>query len=109
VKENGRGILLRYCFNMYFEGVRKTTKALSQDSRYSDQDMNPGPPEYEAGVLTTRARSSVCSSEDSLRSSELLSGKSTIGIMNLKICMAINKKNATWLIYVLCIKYSSNY
>jgi hypothetical protein len=44
-------------------------------------------------VLTTRARSSVCSSEDSLRSSELLSGKSAIGIMNLKICMAINLKN----------------
>jgi hypothetical protein len=26
---------------------------LSQDSRFSGRDFNPGPPEYEAGVLAT--------------------------------------------------------
>lgn len=30
---------------------------LSQDSRYPGQDLDTGPPEYEAGVLTTRRRS----------------------------------------------------
>jgi hypothetical protein len=34
------------------EEVRKTTKTLSQDSRTPDRDLNPRPPEYEAGMLT---------------------------------------------------------
>jgi hypothetical protein len=38
---------------------RKTTRNLSQDSRSPGQDLNPGPPEYEARDLTTRPRSSV--------------------------------------------------
>jgi hypothetical protein len=28
----------------------------SQDSRYTRRDLNPGPPEYEAGVLSTCPR-----------------------------------------------------
>jgi hypothetical protein len=50
------------CFNYYpsiawrhWEQPRK-----SQDSRSPSRDLNPGPPEYEAGVLTTRPRRSVC-------------------------------------------------
>jgi hypothetical protein len=35
------------------EGMRKTTKNLSQDSQSLGQDLNPGSPEYDAGVLTT--------------------------------------------------------
>jgi hypothetical protein len=35
------------------EGLRKTMIKLSQYSQFLDQDMNLGPPEYEAGVLTT--------------------------------------------------------
>jgi hypothetical protein len=35
--------------------LRKTTQNLNQDSR----DLNPRPPENEAGVLTTRPRRSV--------------------------------------------------
>jgi hypothetical protein len=35
------------------------TKNLSQDSRSPGRDLKPGPPEYEAGVLTTRPRRSV--------------------------------------------------
>jgi hypothetical protein len=31
-------------------------KNLSQDSRCPGRDFNPGPPEYEAGVLITRPR-----------------------------------------------------
>jgi hypothetical protein len=41
------------------DGMRKTTKTLSQDSRSSGRDLNPGPPVYEAGVLTTRTRRKV--------------------------------------------------
>jgi hypothetical protein len=38
---------------------RKTTKPLSQDSRSPGQYLNPRPPEYDEGVLTTRPRRSV--------------------------------------------------
>jgi hypothetical protein len=34
-------------------------KSLSQNSRSPDLDFNPGPPEYEAGMLTSRPRLSV--------------------------------------------------
>jgi hypothetical protein len=34
----------------------ESTKNFSQDSRSADQDLKPGPPEYEAGVLTTLPR-----------------------------------------------------
>jgi hypothetical protein len=36
------------------EGLRISTKNLSQDSRSPGQDFNPGFPEYKAGVLTNR-------------------------------------------------------
>jgi hypothetical protein len=41
------------------EGLRKTMKNLSQDSRSRGRDLNTGLPEYEAGVLTTRTQRSV--------------------------------------------------
>jgi hypothetical protein len=41
------------------EGVRKTTEILSQDSRFPGRDLNPEPPEYETGAMTTRLRSSL--------------------------------------------------
>jgi hypothetical protein len=50
---------LRYYPGTRLEGVRKTTKSLSQDSRSPGRDLNPGPAEYEARVLTTRPRRSV--------------------------------------------------
>jgi hypothetical protein len=34
-------------------------KNRSQDNRSPSRDLNPGAPEYEAGVLTTRSRLSV--------------------------------------------------
>jgi hypothetical protein len=38
------------------EVLRTTTEDLSQDSRSVRRDLNPGLPEYEAEVLTTRPR-----------------------------------------------------
>jgi hypothetical protein len=43
------------------EGLRKAKKNLCQDSRSPGRDMNPGPIEHEAGVLTTQPRRSVAS------------------------------------------------
>jgi hypothetical protein len=39
--------------------MRKTTKFLIQDTPSRRPNFNPRPPEYEAGVLTTRRRLSV--------------------------------------------------
>jgi hypothetical protein len=43
---------LRYYPDICLEGLRKTTK-LSQNSRALARNMNLGPPECKAGVLTT--------------------------------------------------------
>jgi hypothetical protein len=43
----------RHYSNIYLEALKKTTKVLSQDSRYSGQYLNPGLPKHEAGVLIT--------------------------------------------------------
>jgi hypothetical protein len=45
---------VRYYPGICLDGLRKTTESLIQDSRSPDRDLNPGPPEYEAGALTTR-------------------------------------------------------
>jgi hypothetical protein len=45
---------LRYYPDIYLEGFRKTMENLSQDSQFSGQDLNPGPPQYEVGMLTTQ-------------------------------------------------------
>jgi hypothetical protein len=37
-------------------GLRKNTENVSQDSRSAGRDLNQGPPEYEAGMLTTQPR-----------------------------------------------------
>jgi hypothetical protein len=52
----GRDISLRYYSGIFLERLRKTMKSLCQDSRSPGVDLNPGPPAYEAGVLTTRPR-----------------------------------------------------
>jgi hypothetical protein len=44
--------ILSYYPEIRMEGMRKTTKNLSQDSRFRGRDLNPGPQEYEAGALT---------------------------------------------------------
>jgi hypothetical protein len=48
---SGRGLILRYYPAVAWKDWVKPRK-VSQDSSYSGRDFNPGPPEYEAGVLT---------------------------------------------------------
>jgi hypothetical protein len=48
-----------YCSNICLEGLRETTEILSQDSRFLYRDLNPCPPEYNAGVLTIQPRRSA--------------------------------------------------
>jgi hypothetical protein len=57
-EESGSGLILRHYPSICLEGLRKTTKNLSQDSRPPGRDLNPAPPEYESGVLDTRPRRS---------------------------------------------------
>jgi hypothetical protein len=52
--KSSRGLILRYYPGIRLEGLRKTTESLSLDNRSLHQELNPGPPKYEAGVLTTR-------------------------------------------------------
>jgi hypothetical protein len=59
VKVSGRDLILRYYQVICLEGLRKTMKPLRQDSQSPGRDLNPGLPEYEAGVLTTRPRRSA--------------------------------------------------
>jgi hypothetical protein len=51
--------MLRCYPNIRLKGLRKITIDLSQDNRSLGRDLKPGPPEHEAGVLTTRSRRSV--------------------------------------------------
>jgi hypothetical protein len=39
---SGCDVILRYYPSIYLEGLVKTTKNLSQDSRSSDRNVNPG-------------------------------------------------------------------
>jgi hypothetical protein len=55
---SGRGHL-RYYPDICLEGLGKTTKNLNHESRSPGRHSNPGPPEYEAGVLTSQPRRSV--------------------------------------------------
>jgi hypothetical protein len=55
---SSRGPIWRDCFSVRLEDLRKPTKTLSQNSRSAEQDY-AGDLEYEAWVLTTRARRSV--------------------------------------------------
>jgi hypothetical protein len=52
------GLIVRLYPGIRLDGLRKTTKSRSQDKRSPGRDLNPRPPEYEAGVLTTRPRRS---------------------------------------------------
>jgi hypothetical protein len=55
--DNGR--ILRYYPEICLEGLRKTMKKLSQYHLPPGRDLNQGPPEYEAGELTTQLQRSV--------------------------------------------------
>jgi hypothetical protein len=49
---------LKYYLDNCLERLRKTTINLSQDSLSLGRELNPEPPEYEAGVLAIRLRRS---------------------------------------------------
>jgi hypothetical protein len=55
----GRGLSFKLLSSIRLEERKENTKILSQDNRSPGRDLNPVPPEYEAGVLTTRPRRSV--------------------------------------------------
>jgi hypothetical protein len=59
VEGKGSWPYLRHYPGTCLEGLRKTTKDLRQDNRSSGRDLNQGPPESEAGVLTTEPRRPV--------------------------------------------------
>jgi hypothetical protein len=53
--------ILRYCPGIRLEEPRKNTKNLNEDGRYPGRNLNPGPPQYETGLLTTQPLRSVVS------------------------------------------------
>jgi hypothetical protein len=53
VEGSGRCIISRFYPGIFLEDLGEDTKNLIQASRSLGRDMNPEPPEYEAGVLTT--------------------------------------------------------
>jgi hypothetical protein len=57
--------------SMFLERLRKATKSLSHDGQSPGRDLKPGPLEYEAGVLTTRARCSIVECLDHLNDYQL--------------------------------------
>jgi hypothetical protein len=52
----GHGLFKYYYPCNCLDGMRKTTMNLCQDCWSLDQDLNPGPPKYKAGVLTVWPR-----------------------------------------------------
>jgi hypothetical protein len=59
LKGSGRGLIIRYYPGIRVEGLRKTTKNLSQDSRSPGRNLKPGSSEYEAGALINLPRLSM--------------------------------------------------
>jgi hypothetical protein len=55
---------LRYYPGICLMGLRKTMKTLSYDSLSSGRDLNPTPPEYEAGVQNNQQRHLVARMEE---------------------------------------------
>jgi len=49
------GLILTYYPGIRLEGLRGTTKTLSQDSRSLGPDLNPGPPKQEVGAIYNRS------------------------------------------------------
>jgi len=59
LEESGHSLTSRLYPGMRLEVLSKSTKDSSQDNRCPGRYFNPGPSEYETGVLTTRPRRSV--------------------------------------------------
>jgi hypothetical protein len=50
---------LMYYPGIHLEGLRKTTRNLSEDNRSAGRDLNLGPLEHESEAVTNRPRRSV--------------------------------------------------
>jgi hypothetical protein len=50
---------LRYYQGIGLKGLMTTTRNLSQDSQFTDRDLNPRPPEYEAVVTLVTKREHI--------------------------------------------------
>jgi hypothetical protein len=48
------GLISRYYICITLEGLNKITKNFGYGSRCLGRDLNPGPPEYEAGMINAR-------------------------------------------------------
>jgi hypothetical protein len=57
--ESCRGLIKGTTSVFARKNLRKTTENLSQDSRSRDSNLNLGPTDYEAGMLTTSPRLSI--------------------------------------------------
>jgi hypothetical protein len=53
MKGSGRGVMQGTIPPLEW-GTEENNENLNQDSRFPGRDLNPGPPEYEAAVLTIR-------------------------------------------------------
>jgi hypothetical protein len=56
-RRNNRSLISRYYLGILLERLRKNMK--TSGCTVFVRDLTPGPPEYEAGVLTTQPRRSV--------------------------------------------------
>jgi hypothetical protein len=55
---SGYGLILRYYYGIFLEGLKKTTKTWVKTAGRRHRDVNPAPHEY-GGVLSTLPRCSV--------------------------------------------------
>lgn len=85
-----------YCSSICMEGPRKTMRSLSQDSQSLNHGLNPGPPGYEASVLSTWQQQLLVSCPVitcSISSAELqgvLLPQNLLEKLNVKICTRWN-------------------
>jgi hypothetical protein len=54
---NGRGLILRHYPSICYEGLKETTKNLSQDNLYPGWDLNPEPSKYDTWLLKNHSTS----------------------------------------------------
>jgi hypothetical protein len=59
VEGGGQDLVLKQYTGICLERLRNTTRNISYNSQSPEQDLNPGHPEHEAVVLTTRPKCSV--------------------------------------------------
>jgi hypothetical protein len=75
-------------------GIEKNYENLSQDSQFQGRYLNPGPPEYEAGFLTTSPRHSVfnCYIYVILNTTKWIMSKQTIVLILIKNCEKVVRR-----------------